>query len=330
MTDRIQYLFTQFYQGTCSEDEFHEFFQLLKDAESEAELRDCIDEIAKRMNIQHPSTIEIDTGGNLNWPQQRTSRPIIRFIRRKNTVRVAAVIAVVGFSMFLYTYFAEKTLHPQILVEHSVDKSRSQEVILPDSSAIVLNQASKLTYPKHFDRTQRVVNLEGEAFFDIRHAEHTPFIIHAGKVKIEVLGTAFNVKMLEQTVNVSVARGKVRVSMDDQTIYLIKGQEATFDSHQNKVEEITAIPHPEHIGAWKKGSYYYYDKPLKEVIYDLGQYYDVKFQAAQKDILNESVHTSWHKNEDIDQIIGRLALLLEVDFVKHGNAYIINRKQLNK
>ena len=66
--------------------------------------------------------------------------------------------------------------------------------MLSDGTKIWLNSQSKLIYPTQFSDKERNVRLEGEAFFDVAHKEHLPFVVHSPLLAIKVLGTKFNVK----------------------------------------------------------------------------------------------------------------------------------------
>src|SRR6202012_4985743 len=68
-----------------------------------------------------------------------------------------------------------------------------------------------LDYPAAFPADSREVTLRGQAYFDVRHDDRKPFIIHTGKVSTTVLGTAFNISSDSNKVTVSVTGGKVRV-----------------------------------------------------------------------------------------------------------------------
>ena len=91
------------------------------------------------------------------------------------------------------------------------------KIILPDGSTVWLNAGSRLTYNKDFDAAIREVELIGEAYFDVKKDEHRPFIIHAQKMNIKVLGTAFNVKSYpgDKSAETSLIRGLIEVTMND-------------------------------------------------------------------------------------------------------------------
>src|SRR5439155_2315167 len=93
-------------------------------------------------------------------------------------------------------------------------------LLLPDSTQVWLNAASSLEFPEAFQSGKREVYLVGEAFFDVKHAENRPFIIHTGNVTTRVVGTAFNIKGYpdQPDVIVSVKRGKVQVSKNEKLV----------------------------------------------------------------------------------------------------------------
>ncbi len=88
---------------------------------------------------------------------------------------------------------------------------------LPDGSTVRLNAGSRLVYNKNFDSKVREVTLTGEAYFDVVKNPDKPFIIHAGKMDIKVLGTVFNVKSYpgEKLTEASLIHGSIEVVLKD-------------------------------------------------------------------------------------------------------------------
>jgi ferric-dicitrate binding protein FerR (iron transport regulator) len=66
-------------------------------------------------------------------------------------------------------------------------------ILLPDGTKVFLNASTKFRYPNEFNRTNREVYLDGEAYFDVTANKNSPFIVRTSKQKIRVLGTKFNV-----------------------------------------------------------------------------------------------------------------------------------------
>lgn len=89
---------------------------------------------------------------------------------------------------------------------------------LEDGSLVYLAQESSIEYPEHFAADQRKVNLQGEAFFDVAKKKEQAFLIETEKARVEVLGTAFDVRSNKKVpFSLSVRRGKVKVSLKEGT-----------------------------------------------------------------------------------------------------------------
>ena len=154
----------------------------------------------------------------LNERIEAAERPVIPLPVKRTPflstfARIAAmVIIIAGAGWLLFEVAA-----PQKITLTSDSDQKNIEVLLSDGSTVFLNRNSSLTYPKNFRSGTRKVSLKGEAFFDIARDEEHPFIIDAGKAKIRVLGTSFNVitENAENEVEVYVASGKVMVTSVD-------------------------------------------------------------------------------------------------------------------
>lgn len=138
----------------------------------------------------------------------------------------AAMIAGVIFTLTLWS-----TSEPDADIRNFVTQENQEAATLvktlEDGSVVYLAQASTLQYPEHFDTDKREVNLQGEAFFDVAKKPEQTFLIDTEKVRVEVLGTAFDVRSNEQTpFSLSVLRGKVKVSLKQgsQTLYVNAGE----------------------------------------------------------------------------------------------------------
>jgi ferric-dicitrate binding protein FerR (iron transport regulator) len=169
------------------------------------------------------------------------NRKIISF----NTFKyAAAAILIVAISViFLQRKHSSETKQENVVAKNG---SRTR-TILPDGSTVWLNAGSKIFYDIDFTKATREVTLDGEAFFDVVKQPQRPFIVHAGKIDIKVLGTAFNVKSYaeDSTVETTLLRGLVQVtnSADKKSmpVYLHPNQKLVIDKNniqQNNNENV--------------------------------------------------------------------------------------------
>jgi ferric-dicitrate binding protein FerR (iron transport regulator) len=130
--------------------------------------------------------------------------------------QLSVVIIMLGITaMLTFIYLYQQ--HPGYKIV-STDAGMKTKIRLSDGSIIWLNAGSTLRYPEKFDKVQREVYLSGEAYFDIKQASNRPFIIHAQKMDIRVLGTSFNVRSYkeEDFEETAVISGAVEVTLTDE------------------------------------------------------------------------------------------------------------------
>jgi ferric-dicitrate binding protein FerR (iron transport regulator) len=148
---------------------------------------------------------------------------------KKEACRYAAVFALAftaGLSaMYFYTAPEMTAAHEGVetemsYTEYTVPYGSKSIVTLPDSSTIWLNAGSKLRYSSEFNKTEREVFIEGEAYFKVARNERKPFLVKNPAVTLRVLGTSFNIKAYpeEDNVETTVESGSVQILRN------IKGQ----------------------------------------------------------------------------------------------------------
>lgn len=133
--------------------------------------------------------------------------------------KYAAAIVLIGVCSFLLyrTIGSDNLASAGSWGEKITARGRKVSFILPDGTHVSLNSDSKIRFPKSFSGKAREVYLSGEAFFDVKKDASHPFIIHAGKMNVRVLGTAFNVKAYpnESSSETTLIRGAVEVTLKD-------------------------------------------------------------------------------------------------------------------
>jgi ferric-dicitrate binding protein FerR (iron transport regulator) len=245
-----------------------------------------------------------------------------RVFRKRTLISAAAsIILLLGLGIS-YLYFSGSGDN-RLVAYNSGD--RIQEIILPDSSHIWLNENSTLYAPKKFSFNSRKVKLEGEAYFEITRDESKPFKVKAGNTIIKVLGTSFDVKKEKETgnIHVVVSSGKVafyRAYSLDNDIVLTPGTKGIY--HASNGEIIASGNTNQNYLSWKTGRLSFYDTPLNEVCEILSEYYKTSITTN----LNDSglVLTGTFENEDLEQILKTIELTFDVEFTTNNNTILIH------
>jgi len=136
-----------------------------------------------------------------------------KVIKWRPFLQMAAVfIAILSIAGLAYFQFSANEKKGYIIAD-TYNNTSIKEIKLSDGSVVYLNADSKLYYPEEFDDNSRVVEFEGDAFFDIAKNQAKPFIIKAKKAEIKVLGTSFNV-------NTNLGIDEVEVFVETGTVQL--------------------------------------------------------------------------------------------------------------
>lgn len=171
--------------------------------------------------------------------------------------RWIAAILLIGICLPLSYYLWHrdtKVAQPMANLELTKTPSRvKSKLVLSDGSVITLNSETTLKYPLVFSGPTREVFLNGEAFFDVAKDHNHPFIVHAGKMNIKVLGTAFNVKSYtnDPSSETTLIRGAIEVTLADRPSdrIILKPRDklilksTTFKKYSSPDNHITAIAH---------------------------------------------------------------------------------------
>lgn len=161
-----------------------------------------------------------------------------------------------------------------------VDKGGFYQVEFDDGTIAYLNSQTTLSYSGDF-LEDRKISLDGEAYFEVKSLykkdKRQPFTIYTKNHKVEVLGTSFNVKTRDQQEeSVVLIEGKVQLQphKNDQQTILKPGEKASISSSGIiNVEPADT----ELYTAWKDGYFYYQDTLLKDILEDLKNYYEIKY-----------------------------------------------------
>lgn len=236
-------------------------------------------------------------------------------------LKAAAVIAGLllgGIALFYYVKPSWNTI--------STPYAAIKTVWLPDSSEVVLNANSTIRYQGNWNSNEREVWITGEAFFNVRHidkaGEAQHFTVHAGDAAIEVLGTEFNVKNINNITGVMLRQGKVRFSVPAshaQTI-MQPNDYCVYNVTPGKI--ITSVADPVLYTSWMEHRYRFEKTPAREVCETLKEYFGYDFIIRKPDLGEQPVSGTLElQNEQV--MFKVLSELLNASVTKNENNVVI-------
>lgn len=184
---------------------------------------------------------------------------------------------------------------------------------LSDGTVVSLNSGTTLKYPEQFGLNgKRNVYLTGEAFFEVAKDKTHPFIVHANKVEVEVLGTKFNVSAYPEnpTVNSTLIEGSIQMAEAENksnTVLLMPNQMATWQNNSKKIT--TKFVDTSIYTAWTKGDIAFKDTPFSTIAKIIERTYDVKIINENSDLARQnftgSIKISESSVENILELLKR-------------------------
>lgn len=203
------------------------------------------------------------------------------------------------------------------------------QVTLPDGSNVWLNSGSSLKYPAHFDNKERIVELTGEAYFEVqKKRDKIPFLVKTPSETVEVLGTEFNLSAYpdDPTSMTTLLSGSVRVtsSVDGTSLsrMLIPGQQAIVAGKEIEVQQVNV----DDFTAWRDGMFRFNEDRLDFIMRQLARWYNVEVEFRNEAIKRDAFTGNFTRRENASHILKALEKTGEVKFIQEGRKIIIDRK----
>ena len=290
-----------------SGEEFKNLNGMLKES-WHADDRDSLsDEACKKLQLRIREEI-------LLKKQQEKRRFVNRFARSFN--RAAAILLLPLFLASAYFFIQWKglTSGQDVYAEIYCPPGTRTKFNLPDGTTGWLNSYSRIKYPVQF-ANNRHIELSGEAWFDVKKDPNAPFVVHADGIKVEALGTQFNVLAYPfwPKVEVSLEEGSVQVSWEkfriDET--LVPNQRLVMDKVRNS--SVIYSGDTNFFTSWKDGLLVFRNTPLFEVAARLGLWYntDIILQDRALEIIP---FRATFKNESLERVLALLSMSVPISY----------------
>lgn len=243
-------------------------------------------------------------------------RGIARFLR------VAAMI-VVAFGLG-YFWQSEKTEGSIAMQTISVPAGQCVNVTLPDGSNIWLNAQTTIQYPVSFNKENRQVKLDGEAYFDVTKDSKRPFIVNTKECSVEVLGTKFNIDAYSSRdkFETVLMEGSVKVSMlDDPTQAVsLKPNNKVYRSNGKLLTQ--KVSNYERY-RWKEGLICFVDEPFKVVMEDFEKFYGLTIVVNNQKVTQYLYTGKFKQTDGVDYALSLLQKNIHFTYQRDRENHIV-------
>ena len=212
---------------------------------------------------------------------------------------LAASILVVAMSV-VFLILGDRQIHEYEVV---AERGQKSSVTLPDGSHVWLNSASRITYTSDFNKKNRNITLEGEAYFDVAKNKKIPFVVNASEMSITAVGTEFNVRNYsdEDEVCTTLVEGKVIASTLGCDISLTYGQEAVLNRNSGEMS-FAVVSDLNHMVPWRSNEILLDGESLDNLSRILSRMYNVDVYF-ENDSIKTYTYTGLIRNNSLQNVL---------------------------
>lgn len=197
---------------------------------------------------------------------------------------------------------------------------------LADGTTVFLNSESRLKYPVSFSREFREVELEGEAYFEVAPHKSHLFVVRTPELRINVLGTGFNVMAYrdETYTEVTLIHGKVGIISTAGDTVLEPEEQLVYDRIAN-AQTVRRVVVDAFV-SWQKGILVFDAMPLEDLARRLSRWYDVDFIFTSEQLKKMKFSGAFRKHDDIAYVLSLIGETTDVEFVLNKHTITVNKK----
>ena len=336
VNDKYEALIMSYLDGQCSAEEAHELLLWVAESEENRLYFKSMKEQHEVWNLTDFAMPELDeadveaaldvVNAKIDAIEETETKVVQMPWLRRNYKYVSGIAAAVVVALFL-GFLVVKPFDSSVTLAYNGAEESSYN--LPDGTSITFDSEGSLTYPKRFNKSNRTVDFEGVAYFDVTKDENKPFVIHCNNMDVEVLGTTFllNADKNAERYFVDLYTGKVRMTAFDakgremSQIEVAPGERGVWNTSEC---ELKTMSYPEvkeeelainHVLVFDNES-------LSKIVVALEYLYKVEIELDEA-CASKKLTARFSDEESIDEVLETIAIVSEVTVTKADQVYLI-------
>ena len=269
-----------------------------------------------------------------NWQQSQPEEVALQFEQIREKIRVsslkvkmnrlfialskaAAILFIPLIAAVLYFYFNQPISSEMLTL--STEKGEFTHVILPDGSRVWLNVDTKLSYPADYGLGSRKLELEGEAYFEVKKDEELPFEVTSGNLTTTALGTRFVISAYPESsvIKSSLLEGSVEIKYGNTYKIIEPGQQLALD--KNKQALVLKAFSEEYELSWKNNQLVFRLTQFNHVISILEKWYDISIVYNPELFKSETLTVRFEKYETLEHVLKVISKVKGFNYKVEGN-----------
>lgn len=281
--------------------------------------------LSQRMDMDEKA---VALGDEARWadhpiPSAVMYQRIMKQLRRRRIRRWVMYGAAILIPLVLFVgLFMQVDSRVNLLSEVEYDEvyvpnGERMQVLFQDGSKVHLNSGSRIRYPKQFGLSERRVQLEGEAWFEVAKNRNRPFVVDLSCLDVRVLGTTFDVKAYpnEEAIFVALESGSVELKSKTLKNLLLKPGEKAFYNRASGRCEVARSRNVAAYSAWRRNVLVFKDAPLLDVMGTLSRTYNIAFTLVDSTAL-QYTYTLTTDSASLPAVLKDLEKITPVRFIE--------------
>jgi ferric-dicitrate binding protein FerR (iron transport regulator) len=250
------------------------------------------------------------------------ARKIRKLSFRYRVAQVAAACILFCFGLsFYFLQGGQQVSSGELIIK--VDRGQKASMELPDGTLVWLNSDTKMNYSNTYNHKDRIVKLDGEAYFEVVKDPDKPFVVQVNDMEIEALGTAFNVKAYatDDHIYATLMEGKVVVITGDDRTLLSPNEHLSYSCNTHESVK-TTLYNTDLVSAWQKGRVVFSGETLGEAAVMLERIYNIRIIFETEDIKGYTL-LGTIKNNSLSNVFEIMSLTVPITYTITDNSIII-------
>ncbi len=302
-------------------DKLIRFFEGTTSHSQEVEIRQWLDSSPENITIFNRERALYDASLFSGSTAKQKGRRVPSWIISAAAAVIATLVTVGSIN-----YITNKSNDTESYNTVIVPPGQRVNIILSDNSNVWINANSKFVYPSQFKGDNRVVHLDGEAFFEVKSDKEHPFIVKTDKYDVRATGTKFNVESYSKSnsFETSLFEGRVDCINDSLVNMTLKPQEkVTIENGKLQVSTISS----EDKYLWRKGLIAFNNAKLEEILHSLEKYFNVKIVIEMKKLPQHTYSGKLRQSDGVEYSLRVLQRSISFNYERDEVTGIITIKQ---
>ena len=336
VNDKYEALIMSYLDGQCTAEEAHELLLWVADSEENRLYFKALKEQYEVWNLTDFAMPELDeadveaaldvVNAKIDAVEETETNVVQMPWLRRNYRYVSGVAA--AFLIALFVGFLVRNSFDSTMT-YAYNGQNESSFVLPDGTSVNFNSESTISYPEHFDKTNRAVDFEGVAYFDVTKDENKPFVIHCNNMDVEVLGTTFLLNADKDTERyfVDLYTGKVRMTAFDakgrelSQIEVTPGERGVWNAAEGELKTMS-YPEVKEEELVNNHVLVFDNESLSKIVEALEYLYKVEIELDEA-CAAKKLTARFSDEESIDEVLETIAIVSEVTVTKSHDVYQI-------